>query len=382
VFKLESTRTGTTINQPTGYYCFVPHKIYKKSPEINIDRELLQLIAESERELGQLNGITKLLANPELFVAFYVRKEAVLSAQIEGTQCSLDEVIKIDEKTKQTMPIMEVVNYVAAMDFGLEEIKKLPMSIRLINSIHEKLLKAVRGSERQPGEFKRQQNWIGPAGCSLNEAVFVPPPPDMMIELMGDLENYYHADDGYPLLIKAAILHAHFETIHPYIDGNGRLGRLLTTFMLCEKKILDEPLLYLSLFFKEYRSDYYDLLMDVRFKGDWESWIKFFLRGVRKTSIEARETVCELIDLEQQHKKILAEKYAKYSLTNKFYDLLCEKPIISIPEAQKRLNTTYPTMKKTFDNFLEADILAPYDSKKANRTYSYRKYLEILRRGT
>ncbi len=382
MLKLENTRVGTTIQQPTGYACFVPHKTYKNSPKIKIDKELLRLIAEAERELGQLNGITKLLANPELFVAFYVRKEAILSSQIEGTQCSLDDVIKIDDKTKKPQPISEVINYISAMNYGLKEIKNIPMSIRLINNIHEKLLTDVRGSERQPGQFKWQQNWIGPSGCSLNEAVFVPPPPNMMIELMGDLENYYHADDGYPLLIKAAILHSHFETIHPYIDGNGRLGRLLITFMLCENKILDEPLLYLSLFFKEHRSDYYDLLMDVRFKGDWESWIKFFLRGVRKTSIEARNTARELIKLKQQHKKIIDEKYAKYSLSNKFYNLLCANPIISIPEAAKMLGTNYPTMKKSFDNFLEADILAPYDNKKANRMYNYHKYLEILRRGT
>jgi len=382
MLELESTRTGTTIKQPTGYACFVPHKIYKNSPKLKIDKELLQLISEAERELGQLNGITKLLANPELFVAYYVRKEAVLSSQIEGTQCSLDDVIKVDNKTKKPKPISEVINYISAMNYGLSEIKNIPMSIRLINKIHGKLLKNVRGSERQPGQFKWQQNWVGSPGCSLNEAFFVPPPPDMMVELMGDLENYYHADDGYTSLIKAAILHSHFETIHPYIDGNGRLGRLLITFMLCENKVLDEPLLYLSLFFKEHRNDYYNLLMDVRFKGDWEGWIKFFLRGVRATAIEAGETARELIMLEQRHKKTIHEKYAKYSLSNKFYNLLCENPIISIPEAAKLLNTNYPTMKKTFNNFLEANILAPYDNKKANKVYCYHKYLEILRRGT
>ena len=210
-----------------------------------------------------LKGITKTVPDPDLFVAFYVQKEALLSAQIEGTQCSLDEVIQVEDKTNQLKPVSEVVNYINAMNYGLEKLQEIPMCLRLINEIHVKLLSDVRGKQRSPGAYKKTQNWIGSPGCQLHEAIFVPPPPSMMTELMGDFETFYHKNDTIPNIIKAAILHAHFETIHPYLDGNGRLGRLLITFVLCERKILDKPILYLSLFFKENKPIYYDMLMKI-----------------------------------------------------------------------------------------------------------------------
>src|SRR4030042_1382300 len=265
--QLQSDRMGVIINQPTGYSAFIPHKISEKGIVIKWDSELIRLLSEADRALGELKGTTETLPDPDLFIAFYVRKEALLSSQIEGTQCSLDEVLQVDDKTSELKPVQEVVNYINAMNQGLDELKNIPMSLRLINAIHKKLLEGVRGKDKNPGEYKRKQNWIGPSGCTLNEAVYVPSPPHMMLELMGDWESYYHTQKDIPPLIEAAILHSYFETIHPYIDGNGRVGRLLITFMLCEKKVLDKPLLYLSLFFKENRGQYYQLLMDVRFKG-------------------------------------------------------------------------------------------------------------------
>lgn len=380
---LESDRMGLIINQPTGYSAFIPHKIFNKGEILKWDTELIRLLSEADRALGELKGATETLPDPDLFIAFYVRKEALLSSQIEGTQCSLDEVLQVDDKTLELKPVQEVINYIDAMNQGLEELKNIPMSLRLINAIHKRLLTEVRGEEKNPGEYKRMQNWIGPSGCTLNEAAYVPPPPHMMLELMGDWENYYHSQKNTPPLVEAAILHSYFETIHPYIDGNGRIGRLLITFMLCEKKVLDKPLLYLSLFFKENRNQYYQLLMDVRFKGAIEEWIKFFLRGVRSVSTEAVTTGQEIRNLFNSHKELLKDKLAQYRNTFSFYDLICKNPIISISNASRKLNVTYPTMKQIFDNFLNLHILEPYDNKKKrNKLFVYTDYLKILKRGT
>jgi Fic family protein len=383
VDKLQSDRIGVIINQPTDYSAFIPHKIFDKGVTIKWDSELIRLLSEADRALGELKGVTETLPDPDLFIAFYVRKEALLSSQIEGTQCSLDEVLQVDDKTSELKPVQEVINYIDAMNQGLEELKNIPMSLRLINTIHKKLLEGVRGKDKNPGEYKRKQNWIGPAGCTLNEAMYVPPPPHMMLELMGDWESYYRAQKDVPPLIEAAMLHSYFETIHPYIDGNGRVGRLLITFMLCEKKVLDKPLLYLSLFFKENRGQYYQLLMDVRFNGLLEEWIKFFLRGVRSVSEEAIITGKEIRDLHNNHRELLKEKVAQYRITFPLYDLICKNPIISISNASKKLNSNYPTTKQAFENFLNLHILDPYeDKKKRNKLFVYSDYLKILRRGT
>lgn len=378
---LESDRTGHVIHQLTGYDAFVPNTLYQRELNINI-LGMLQLISEAERALGELIGVTKTIPDPELFVASYVRKEALLSSQIEGTQCSLEEVLQVDENVPEIKPVHEVVNYIRAMNFGLTRLKELPMSIRIIHEIHKQLLDGVRGQERVPGEFKRGQNWIGPPGCTLNEAYYVPPPPHSIVELMGDWENYYHAKIEYPDLVKAGILHAHFETIHPYSDGNGRLGRLLITFLLCEKKILEVPLLYLSLFFKEHRSDYYQLLMNVRFKGEWENWLQFFLRGVRSVSQEASETAKQIRGLHERHRAVIIDKLSRYKLAIPLYDLVCKKPFISISKAMRELHTEYPTVKNAFDGLLAIEILKPHRMETKEKLYAYADYLEILKKGT
>lgn len=381
--KLQSDRMGVIINQPTDYSAFIPHKISDNGVLIKWDPVLIRLLSEADRALGELKGATETLPDPDLFIAFYVRKEALLSSQIEGTQCSLDEVLQVNDKTSELKPVQEVINYINAMNQGIEELKKIPMSLRLINSIHKKLLEGVRGEGKNPGEYKRLQNWIGPTGCTLNEAEYIPPPPHMMLELMGDWEKYYHANKDMPPLIEAALLHSYFESIHPYADGNGRIGRLLITFMLCEKKVLDKPLLYLSLFFKENRQQYYQLLMDVRFKGLLEEWIKFFLRGVRSVSEEAVTTGKEIRDLHNNHRELLKEKVAHYRNTFPLFDLICKNPIISISNASEKLKVSYPTMKQAFENFLNLHILEPYDiEKKRNKLFVYKDYLSILRRGT
>ena len=380
--KLESTRIGRIVNQIKGYEAYIPNKLYPEKLFLNMDLEIINLLSEADRALGELKGVTETVPNPDLFVAYYVRKEALLSSQIEGTQCSLDEVLQADEKTSEMKPVQEVVNYINAMNRGLEELKNIPMSLRLIHTIHKVLLDNVRGKHKYPGEYKRSQNWIGPSGCLLPEAIYVPPPPELMLELMGDWEQYYHSNQNLPPLIKAAILHSHFETIHPYIDGNGRLGRLLVTFSLCEKGVIDRPLLYLSLFFKENRTEYYKLLMDVRFKGEIEQWLKFFLRGVRSTSREAIQTANDIKNLMDIHLNLIKSKLSKYRLALPLYDLICEKPILSIGDAAHQLKSTYPTMKQLFQKLADYEILKAYDTNLRNKRFAYADYLDILRRGT
>lgn len=273
-------RAGYFMNTNVGYKSFVPAKL-PPDPPIQFDAEMQSLLSQADRKLGRLDGITQILPNPELFVAMYVKKEAVLSSQIEGTQASFVDVLsaeynQVDDQRRDD--VGEVVNYVNAMNWGLSELESFPLSLRLIRNIHAKLLHNTRGANRNPGEFRKSQNWIGPAGCTLNTATFVPPTVTDMEVALGDLENYLYQDDYMPALIKIALIHAQFETIHPFLDGNGRMGRLLITFWLCQQEILTKPLLYLSYYFKKNRTEYYDRLMDVRKKGDWENWIKFFLK--------------------------------------------------------------------------------------------------------
>ncbi len=380
---LESNRVGNIFRQPSGCDAFVPHKLCAKSPEIDLSyNNMIRLISEADRALGELIGVTKIIPDPDLFIAFYVRKEALLSSQIEGTQCSLEEVLQVDEDVPEIKPVHEVVNYIKAMNYGLDALKELPISLRLIHNIHKVLLEGVRGKEKTPGEYKRYQNYIGPPGSNLNEAAYVPPPPNMMIELMGDWETYYYKENPYVDLINAAILHAQFETIHPYADGNGRLGRLLVTFMLCEKKILERPLLYLSLFFKEHRSDYYRLLMDVRFKGAWEDWIIFFLRGVRNTSMEAVTTANEILKIQKKDDDLVNKNLSRYKLAGRLYHLVCREPIVSITKAMRKLDASYPTVKNAFEGLINLGILKPYRMNTKEKLFIYEDYLQILRRGT
>lgn len=289
--EIKSKRAGYAMKTLRGYSAFMPAKL-PPEPPVAVDTEMQKLLSLADRKLGRLDGITEILPNPELFVAMYVKKEAVLSAQIEGTQASLVDVLNVpgDEREENSPAgVKDVVNYVNAMQWGLHQLETLPLSLRLIKGIHKVLLKDVRGSEKEPGEFRRSQNWIGAPGCTLETAVFVPPDVHEMEQAMGDLKLFIHEDDDIPALIKIALIHAQFETIHPFLDGNGRMGRLLITFWLCERKILSQPLLYLSYYFKQNRTEYYDRLMDVRTKGDWEGWVKFFLRGVANVSDEATE---------------------------------------------------------------------------------------------
>src|SRR2546428_59532 len=306
-----STRAGHYVKQPTGYLAFIPSAL-PPNPRIRFDDAFLEVLSRADRAVGRLDGCAETLPNSELFVFMYIRKEAVLSSQIEGTQASLMDVLEFEATAREgtTKDVSDVFNYVAAMKYGLGRLKSLPVSLRLIREIHAKLLANVRCA-RNAGEFRTTQNWIGPAGSPLKDAVFVPPPPVDMHTALDVMEKFLHAKDPMPYLVRAGIAHAQFETIHPFVDGNGRLGRLLITYMLCEHKILRKPLLYLSYFFKQNRSEYYDRLQAVRNMGQWEQWLKFFLRGIAEVAEEATMTARRIVQLREQHRKVVAQRLGR-----------------------------------------------------------------------
>ncbi len=273
-----SSRAGRYVTQANGYRAFIPAPL-PPSPPIRVTGELQVLLSQADRALGRLDGSIQTLPNPDLFVFMYIRKEAVLSSQIEGTQSSLQDLLAAEAKIfslNQPKDVDEVLNYVNAMNRGLERLDELPVSTRLIREIHEALLQGVRGSRLSPGKLRTSQNWIGPAGCTLTDATFIPPPHYEIPQKLAELETFLHTDTMLPLLIKIGLVHAQFETIHPFLDGNSRVGRLLITLLLCERKILQKPVLYLSWFFKRHHQQYYEKLQSVRDAGEWEQWLVFF----------------------------------------------------------------------------------------------------------
>jgi Fic family protein len=334
-------RTGKYIKQPTGYRAFIPADLPPKLP-LKYDAELTRLLSNADRALGRLDGVASVLPNPELFVAMYVQHEAVLSSQIEGTQSTLEDVVQFavegSKASDAPKDLGEVVNYVAAMNYGIKRLYKLPLSKRLLCEIHRKLLTGVRGAERQPGEFRTSQNWIGPSGCTLAQAEFVPPPPHEMNVALDNFEKFLHDRKTLPVLVHCALAHAQFETIHPYLDGNGRVGRLLITLLLCERQILQQPLLYLSYYFKAHRAQYYDRLMAIRNDGDWEGWVKFFLYGVFEVSQGATETARAILDLREKDRAAIAKRLSGSTSGLRLLDYLFQQPIISVGMAEKHLN--------------------------------------------
>lgn len=373
-------RAGIFVQQSSGFKSFVPKKL-PPEPGIVFDNELWKLLSDADRKLGRLDGITQILPNPELFVAMYVQKEAVLSSQIEGTQASLTDVLGADVEENKTLDIREVVNYVNAMNYGLNRLKEFPLCLRLIREIHEKLLEVGRGSKCNPGEFRTSQNWIGPAGCTLTNASFVPPTVPDMQKALADLEEFFYIEDEIPSLIKIAMIHAQFESIHPFLDGNGRVGRLLITFWLCAEKILSEPLLYLSYYFKINRLEYYDRLMAVRKKGDWEGWIKFFLRGVAIVADEATASAKSIIELKEHYLKILND-YNNGNYT-KLLDKLFTSSFITKNRVAALLDISYPTASGIVEEFLKLGILKDMTPQlQRNKKYCFFEYVSILDRGT
>lgn len=346
---------------------------------------LYGLMEEANRALGRLDGIASILPDTPLFLYMYVRKEALLSSQIEGTQSSLSDLLLFESDEVPGAPlddVLEVSNYVAAMNYGLERLREgFPLSLRLIREIHDILLSQGRGSTKQPGEFRRSQNWIG--GTRPGNAMFVPPPPNMVLDCMSGLEKFiYEEDSKLPVLIKAALIHVQFESIHPFLDGNGRLGRLLITFLLCAEDVLKEPILYLSLFFKTHRQTYYDLLQKVREEGDWEAWLDFFLTGVKETSDQAAETARRILAIFDQDRRQIEQLGRPAASALRVHQYLQSKPILSVPVAAKDLGLSAPTVRKSVEHLVELGITREATGKKRGKLFVYDGYLNILNEGT
>jgi Fic family protein len=376
-------RSGTYVRQAANYRAFIPKPLPPKPP-VKIEGALQNLLSRADMALARLDGLAEMLPNVDLFIAMYVRKEALLSSQIEGTQASLDDLFAFErgEKLGNLNDVTEVVNYVKAMNYGIERLQSLPMSLRLIKEIHAILLEGVRGSERLPGEFKRSQNWIGPPGCTLNEATFVPPPPHEAIEAMGDLERYFHDKAKLPFLIDCALIHYQFETIHPFLDGNGRMGRLLITSYLYWKEVLHKPLLYLSYYFKKNRQEYYDRLNMVRDTGNYEQWIDFFLKGVVDTAGSAMETARKVLELQTHHRRLLWEKKISSPLAVGILEQLFYTPVVSIGPLAKQFDISYQAASTLVSQLENAGILKETTGRKRDKRFVYSDYLNILAEGT
>ena len=378
-------RAGKFVRQPAGFSAFIPNPL-PPEPPIKYDEELQLLLSEADRALARLDGIATVLPNPDLFITMYVKKEALLSSQIEGTQASLEGILEYEADLipkEDINEIKEVINYIKALNYGIERLKELPMSLRLIREIHGILLKGTRGSDRSPGEFRKSQNWIAPPGVvSLNEATFIPPPPDLVIGAMGELEKFFHCKDAIPPLVKIALIHAQFETIHPFLDGNGRMGRLLITFYLSWKAILSNPLLYLSFYLKKNRAAYYDLLMEIRTKGLWENWIKFFLIGVSETSAEATHTAREVIRLKEDLITKLYENSLSSIYAIKLIDVLFETPLVNTEDVIEKLNVSKETANTLVRKFEDLSIVKEITGKQRYKKYIFKNYVDIIAKGT
>lgn len=374
-------RSGKYLPQPTGYRAFIPEPL-PPDPPIDISPPMQVLLSQADRALGRLDGSITTLPNPDLFVFMYVRKEAVLSSQIEGTQSSLQDVLAAEASvlsTDRPNDVGEVVNYVRAMNHGLERLSELPVSVRLIREIHEKLLKDARGSHLTPGEVRTTQNWIGSGGCTLNEASFVPPPPAEVGQCLSDLEKFIHADNDLPFLLKIGLAHAQFETIHPFLDGNGRVGRLLIAFLLCEQEVLVKPVLYLSHYFKKHRTEYYERLQAIRDNGEWEEWLLFFLKGVVEVSKQATETARQILSLREKHRQRITEKLARTAANgHRTLEYLYENPIVSVNEIQQLIGTSYQAANDLVNRFVEEQILHEFTGQARNRKFQYGEYVNLF----
>lgn len=377
-----SKRAGRYLQQPSGYRAFVPAPL-PPDPSVRLQGELQVLLSQADRALGRLDGSVQTLPNPGLFVFMYVRKEAVLSSQIEGTQSSLQDLLaaEADLFGPESRPrdVDEVINYVNAMNYGLARLTDLPVSVRLIREIHERLLQGVRGSRLTPGELRRSQNWIGPGGCTLSEATFVPPPPDLVPEALSDLERFLHRPDDLPTLIKIGLAHAQFETIHPFLDGNGRIGRLLISFLLTEGGILTKPVLYLSHYFKRHRQSYYEHLQAVRDHGEWEAWLAFFLRGVAEVSAEATDTARRILILREGHRATITAGLGRAAGNgHKVLEALFDRPILSVTDVQALLGTTYAGANGLVAKLVGLEILKEVTGYARNRRFRYEPYVRLF----
>ena len=373
------TRAGRYVPQVGGYHAFVPAQL-PPDPPIEVSGELQSMLSRADQVLGRLDGSIYTLPNPDLFVYMYVRNEAVLSSQIEGTQSSLHDLLSAEASVfapDQPKDVDEVVNYVGAMNHGLEQLTELPVSVRLVREIHTRLLQGVRGSGLAPGEIRNSQNWIG--GATVQDAVFVPPPPLEVLPALGALERFIHYDGSLPLLIKIGLVHSQFETIHPFLDGNGRIGRLLITLLLCENSVLQKPVLYLSHYFKQHREQYYDELQSVRDAGTWVRWLTFFLRGVIEVGEQAVETARCVLALREEHRNQITEEFGRAASNgHRVLEHLYQHPVVSVKEVQVITGTSYPAANNLMQRMEQSGILVEMLGRSRNRAFMYTSYVNLF----
>lgn len=370
-------RCGRTV---AGQWVFRPNPL---PPTVNLDWRLAGLLSKADRAMAELSGAGQLLPNPHLLIRPYLRREAILSSRIENTIADMEELALFEaepEEEPKRPDVREVHNYVRALETGLRRMNELPISTRLIRELHEILLGGVRGSEasKTPGEYRRSQNWIGPPGARLEDATFVPPPPEDVLAAIGDWEKYLHSDAHEPLLVKCALLHYQFEAIHPFLDGNGRMGRLLITLFLCSQGGLSQPLLYLSGFFDETRDDYYRLLLAVSQHGAWREWLEYFLRGVRQQARAALTQTQEILRLQEEYRGALRTAKRAPKSAALVLEYLFETPIISIATFCKRRPATFPSASKGVDFWVQQGLLQEITGQKRNRLFIARTLINVM----
>jgi len=374
----KNSTAGKCIKTLRGYWVFIPHPL---PPPINYDNNLIRLLSEADRLLGELSGTGRLLPNPYLLIAPYIRREAVSSSRIEGTQASLSDLFffEADEKEEPKVPdVKEVRNYVRAMEYGIGRLRELPVSIRLIREIHKILMEGVRGEHATPGEIRRSQNWVGPPGCSLNDATYVPPPVEEMKGALSDWEKYLHSNPNEPPLIQCALMHYQFEAIHPFLDGNGRIGRLFVTFFLCERGYLTQPLLYLSSFFDRFREEYYSRLLEVSQRGDWRGWIEFFLRGVANQAGDAVLDAKKILELHAEYQRILERGKKIPETTHRLVDEVFLNPVISISGLSKKWNIPFMSVRRGVLRLVQMGILHEVAERKRNKLFVAPQLMKLL----
>ena len=367
---------GRIVQAPQGYHAFVPVAL---PPKLVYDGSLVRLLSRADAALSELSGVGRLLPNPHLLIEPWVRREAVLSSRIEGTRTTLNELLIGEAGGERSGPkaandMREVSNYVLALEYGVERIKTLPLSLRLVRELHARLMNGVRGDKATPGEFRRSQNWIGPEGSTPQDASYVPPPVGDMHACLHDWEKFLHERDAMPDLVQCALMHEQFEAIHPFLDGNGRIGRLLIPLFLIERGRLSLPLLYLSDYIDEHRKDYYELLQRVRTHGDWHAWIRYFLTGVERIAQGAVRQSSKLLDIRERFRTKVRDRPRATALL----DELFRNPFITVQRAQKLLGVTNPTARKAVDLLVERGILAPMGSRRWNKVYLSKEILEAI----
>jgi len=373
----QKDKPGKLVKIPQGYVAFVPNRL---PPKLEPSWELVRQISEADRHLSELAGAARLLPNPHLLITPFTRREAVLSSRIEGTQASLSDLISFEALgvvPPDRADVQEVANYVNALEYGLKRIQHPPVSTRLMCELHERLMRGVRGDQLTPGELRRSQNWIGPPGALLQDATYVPPPVAEMKEALSDLEKFIHSKPDLPHLVRLALIHYQFEAIHPFLDGNGRIGRLLITLLLCADGVLPQPLLYLSAFFERYRSQYYQRLLEVSQSGNWKEWIVFFLRGVSEQSVDALNRANQLQQLSVEYRQMLQQKRSSATLLQ-MADLLFSRPVLTPNSISEALDLTYVSAQKNIAKLVDAGIVREVTGRKRGRVYVAQQIMEIL----